>query len=224
MKTVENYVNREWYYRVDNTITRVFTTGCMPVMETPGETTESSEMMVVVKNFPTSKNSVLVPLEKFRERCLCPATLFSGDLVARFNHGSIVQIYRVTEEESGAALSFSIKYNLVPLNFYDLTPTGGEPVPNVDPIVTSENVITVSGETKTITGSYFQYITTRQLDILKYDTLRENVRRIAVKISGLINKDRWREYTADQLAALKDTEALIKSATKIIKKVDGEEE
>lgn len=224
MKTVENYVNREWYYRVDNTIARVFTTGCMPVMETPGETTESSEMMVVVKNFPTSKNSVLVPLEKFRERCLCPATLFSGDLVARFNHGSIVQIYRVTEEESGAALSFSIKYNLVPLNFDDLKPTGDEPVPNVDPVVTNENVITVSGETKTITGSYFQYITTRQLDILKYDTLRENVRRIAVKISGLINKDRWREYTADQLAALKDTEALIKSATKIIKKVDGEEE
>ena len=73
-------------------------------------------------------------------------------------------------------------------------------------------------------GSYFRYITTRQLDALKYDALRENVRRIAVKISGLINKDRWREYTADQLAALKDIEALIKSATKIIKKTDGEEE
>ena len=135
-----------------------------------------------------------------------------------------MQIYRVAEEESGAALSSETKYNLVPLNFGDLTPTGGKPVPNVDPVVTSENVITVSGETKTIMGSYFKYITARQLDTLKYDALRENVRRIAVKISGFLNKDRWREYTADQFAALEDIDALIKSATKIIKKVDGEEE
>ena len=133
-------------------------------------------------------------------------------------------LLRVAEEESGAALSSETKYNLVPLNFGDLTPTGGEPVPNVDPVVTSENVITVSGETKTIMGSYFKYITARQLDTLKYDALRENVRRIAVKISGFLNKDRWREYTADQFAALEDIDALIKSATKIIKKVDGEEE
>ena len=221
MKTVENYTNREWYYSAGDKVVRIFTTGCMPVME---DMTESSGMMVVAKNFPASQNLVLIPLEKFRERCLCPATLLPGDLVARLNHGSIVQIYRVAEEESGAALSFTVKYSLVPLNFYDLEPTGGEPVPNVDPVVTSENVITVSGETKTIMGSYFRYITTRQLDTLKYDSLRENVRRIAVKISGLINKDRWREYTADQLAALKDIEALIKSATKIIKKTDGEEE
>ena len=94
----------------------------------------------------------------------------------------------------------------------------------MDPVVTSENVITVSGETKTIMGSYFKYITARQLDTLKSDALRENVRRIAVKISGFLNKDRWREYTADQFAALEDIDALIKSATKIIKKVDGEEE
>ena len=219
MKTVENYTNREWYYRAGYKVARIFTMGCMPVME---DTTESSEMMVVARNFPDSPNSVLIPLEKFHERCLCPATLLPGDLVARFNHGSIVQIYRVTEEESGAALS--VKYNLVPLNFGDLTPTGGEPVPNVDPVVTSENVITVSGETKTIMGSYFKYITARQLDTLKYDALRENVRRIAVKISGFLNKDCWREYTADQFAALEDIDALIKSATKIIKKVDGEEE
>ncbi len=221
MKTVENYTNREWYYSADDKVVRIFTTGCVPVME---DTTESSEMMVVAKNFPASQNLVLIPLEKFRERCLCPATLLPGDLVARLNHGSIVQIYRVAEEESGAALSFTVKYSLVPLNFYDLTPTGGEPVPNVDPVVTSENVITVSGETKTIMGSYFRYITVRQLDTLKYDSLRENVRRIAVKISGFLNKDRWREYTADQFAALEDIDALIKSATKIIKKVDGEEE
>lgn len=221
MKTVENYTNREWYYSAGDKVVRIFTTGCMPVME---DMTESSGMMVVAKNFPASQNLVLIPLEKFRERYLCPATLLPGDLVARLNHGSIVQIYRVAEEESGAALSFTVKYSLVPLNFYDLEPTGGEPVPNVDPVVTNENVITVSGETETITGSYFRYITTRQLDALKYDALRENVRRIAVKISGLINKDRWREYTADQLAALKDIEALIKSATKIIKKTDGEEE
>ena len=221
MKTVENYTNREWYYSADDKVVRIFTTGCMPVME---DTTESSKMMVVAKNFPASQNLVLIPLEKFRERCLCPATLLPGDLVARLNHGSIVQIYRVAEEESGAALSFTVKYSLVPLNFYDLEPTGGEPVPNVDPVVTSENVITVSGETKTITGSYFRYITVRQLDTLKYDSLRENVRRIAVKISGFLNKDRWREYTADQFAALEDIDALIKSATKIIKKVDGEEE
>lgn len=219
MKTVENYTNREWYYRAGYKVARIFTTGCMPVME---DTTESSEMMVVARNFPDSPNSVLIPLEKFRERCLCPATLLPGDLVARLNHGSIVQIYRVAEEESGAALS--VKYSLVPLNFYDLEPTGGEPVPNVDPVVTSENVITVSGKTKTIMGSYFRYITVRQLDTLKYDSLRENVRRIAVKISGFLNKDRWREYTADQFAALEDIDALIKSATKIIKKVDGEEE
>ena len=221
MKTVENYTNREWYYRAGYKVARIFTTGCMPVME---DMTESSGMMVVAKNFPASQNLVLIPLDKFRERCLCPATLLPGDLVARLNHGSIVQIYRVAEEESGAALSSETKYNLVPLNFGDLTPTGGEPVPNVDPVVTSENVITVSGETKTIMGSYFKYITARQLDTLKYDALRENVRRIAVKISGFLNKDRWREYTADQLAALKDIEALIKSATKIIKKTDGEEE
>lgn len=221
MKTVENYTNREWYYSADDKVVRIFTTGCVPVME---DTTESSEMMVVAKNFPASQNLVLIPLEKFRERCLCPATLLPGDLVARLNHGSIVQIYRVAEEESGAALSFTVKYSLVPLNFYDLTPTGGEPVPNVDPVVTSENVITVSGETKTIMGSYFRYITVRQLDTLKYDSLRENVRRIAVKISGFLNKDRWREYTADQFAALEDIDALIKSATKIIKKVDGEAE
>lgn len=219
MKTVENYTNREWYYRAGYKVARIFTTGCMPVME---DTTESSEMMVVARNFPDSPNSVLIPLEKFHERCLCPATLLPGDLVARLNHGSIVQIYRVAEEESRAALS--VKYNLVPLNFGDLTPTGGEPVPNVDPVVTSENVITVSGETKTIMGSYFKYITARQLDTLKYDFLRENIRRIAVKISGFLNKDRWREYTADQFAALEDIDALIKSATKIIKKVDGEEE
>lgn len=219
MKTVENYTNREWYYRAGYKVARIFTMGCMPVME---DTTESSEMMVVARNFPDSPNSVLIPLEKFHERCLCPATLLPGDLVARLNHGSIVQIYRVAEEESGAALS--VKYNLVPLNFGDLTPTGGEPVPNVDPVVTSENVITVSGETKTIMGSYFKYITARQLDTLKYDALRENVRRIAVKISGFLNKDCWREYTADQFAALEDIDALIKSATKIIKKVDGEEE
>lgn len=219
MKTVENYTNREWYYRAGYKVARIFTTGCMPVME---DTTESSEMMVVARNFPDSPNSVLIPLEKFHERCLCPATLLPGDLVARLNHGSIVQIYRVAEEESRAALS--VKYNLVPLNFGDLTPTGGEPVPNVDPVVTSENVITVSGETKTIMGSYFKYITARQLDTLKYDALRENVRRIAVKISGFLNKDCWREYTADQFAALEDIDALIKSATKIIKKVDGEEE
>lgn len=219
MKTVENYTNREWYYRAGYKVARIFITGCVPVME---DTTESSEMMVVARNFPDSPNSVLIPLEKFRERCLCPATLLPGDLVARLNHGSIAQIYRVTEEESRAALS--VKYNLVPLNFGDLTPTGGEPVPNVDPVVTSENVITVSGETKTIMGSYFKYITARQLDMLKYDALRENVRRIAVKISGFLNKDRWREYTADQFAALEDIDALIKSATKIIKKVDGEEE
>lgn len=221
MKTVENYTNREWYYRAGYKVARIFTTGCMPVME---DTTESSEMMVVARNFPDSPNSVLIPLENFHERCLCPATLLPGDLVARLNHGSIVQIYRVAEEESGAALSSETKYNLVPLNFGDLTPTGGEPVPNVDPVVTSENVITVSGETKTIMGSYFKYITARQLDTLKYDALRENVRRIAVKISGFLNKDRWREYTADQFAALEDIDALIKSATKIIKKVDGEEE
>lgn len=221
MKTVENYTNREWYYSADDKVVRIFTTGCVPVME---DTTESSEMMVVAKNFPASQNLVLIPLEKFRKRCLCPATLLPGDLVARLNHGSIVQIYRVVEEESGAALSFTVKYSLVPLNFYDLEPTGGEPVPNVDPVVTSENVITVSGETKTIMGSYFRYITVRQLDTLKYDSLRENVRRIAVKISGFLNKDRWREYTADQFAALEDIDALIKSATKIIKKVDGEEE
>ena len=61
-------------------------------------------------------------------------------------------------------------------------------------------------------------------EISKFDALRENVRRIAVKISGFLNKDRWREYTADQFAALEDIDALIKSATKIIKKVDGEEE
>lgn len=219
MKTVENYTNREWYYRAGYKVARIFTTGCMPVME---DTTESSEMMVVARNFPDSPNSVLIPLEKFHERCLCPATLLPGDLVARLNHGSIVQIYRVAEEESRAALS--VKYNLVPLNFGDLTPTGAEPVPNVDPVVTSENVITVSGETKTIMGSYFKYITARQLDTLKYDALRENVRRIAVKISGFLNKDRWREYTTDQFAALEDIDALIKSATKIIKKVDGEEE
>lgn len=219
MKTVENYTNREWYYRADYKVVRIFTTGCMPVME---DTTESSEMMVVARNFPDSPNSVLIPLEKFHERCLCPATLLPGDLVARLNRGLIVQIYRVAEEESGAALS--VKYNLVPLNFGDLTPTGGEPVPNVDPVVTSENVITVSGETKTIMGIYFKYITARQLDTLKYDALRENVRRIAVKISGFLNKDRWREYTSDQFAALEDIDALIKSATKIIKKVDGEEE
>lgn len=219
MKTVENYTNREWYYRAGYKVARIFTTGCMPVME---DMTESSEMMVVARNFPDSPNSVLIPLEKFYERCLCPATLLPGDLVARLNHGSIVQIYRVAEEESGAALS--VKYNLVPLNFGDLTPTGGEPVPNVDPVVTSENVITVSGETKTIMGIYFKYITARQLDTLKYDALRENVRRIAVKISGFLNKDRWREYTSDQFAALEDIDALIKSATKIIKKVDGEEE
>ena len=219
MKTVENYTNREWYYRAGYKVARIFTTGCMPVME---DTTESSEMMVVARNFPDSPNSVLIPLEKFHERCLCPATLLPGDLVARLNHGSIVQIYRVAEEESRAALS--VKYNLVPLNFGDLTPTGGEPVPNVDPVVTSENVITVSGETKTIMGSYFKYITARQLDTLKYDALRENVRRIAVKISGFLNKDRWREYTSDQFATLEDIDALIKSATKIIKKVDGEEE
>lgn len=221
MKTVENYTNREWYYRAGYKVARIFTTGCMPVME---DTTESSEMMVVARNFPYSPNSVLIPLEKFHERCLCPATLLPGDLVARLNHGSIVQIYRVAEEESGAALSSETKYNLVPLNFDDLTPTGDEPVPNVDPVVTSENVITVSGETKTIMGSYFKYITARQLDTLKYDFLRENVRRIAVKISGFLNKDRWREYTSDQFAALEDIDALIKSATKIIKKVDGEEE
>lgn len=221
MKTVESYTNREWYYRAGHKVARIFTTGCMPVME---DTTESSEMMVVARNFPDSPNSVLIPLEKFHERCLCPATLLPGDLVARVNHDSIVQIYRVADEESGAALSFTMKYNLVPLNFDDLTPTGDEPVPNVDPVVTSENVITVSGETKTITGSYFKYITARQLDTLKYDALRENVRRIAVKISGFLNKDRWREYTADQFAALEDIDALIKSATKIIKKVDGEEE
>lgn len=221
MKTVENYTNREWYYRAGYKVVRIFTTCCMPVME---DTTESSEMMVVARNFPDSPNSVLIPLEKFHERCLCPATLLPGDLVARLNRGSIVQIYRVAEEESGAALSSETKYNLVPLNFGDLTPTGGEPVPNVDPVVTSENVITVSGETKTIMGSYFKYITARQLDTLKYDALRENVRRIAVKISGFLNKDRWREYTADQFAALEDIDALIKSATKIIKKVDGEEE
>ena len=221
MKTVENYTNREWYYRAGYKVARIFTTGCMPVME---DTTESSEMMVVARNFPDSPNSVLIPLEKFHERCLCPATLLPGDLVARLNHGSIVQIYRVAEEESGAALSSEAKYNLVPLNFGDLTPTGGEPVPNVDPVVTSETVITVSGETKTIMGSYFKYITARQLDTLKYDSLRENVRRIAVKISGFLNKDRWREYTSDQFAALEDIDALIKSATKIIKKVDGEEE
>lgn len=219
MKTVENYTNREWYYRAGYKVVRIFTTGCMPVME---DTTESSEVMVVARNFPDSPNSVLIPLEKFHERCLCPATLLPGDLVARLNHGSIVQIYRVAEEESGAALS--VKYNLVPLNFGDLTPTGGEPVPNVDPVVTSENVITVSGKTKTTMGIYFEYITARQLDTLKYDVLRENVRRIAVKISGFLNKDRWREYTADQFAALEDIDALIKSATKIIKKVDGEEE
>lgn len=219
MKTVENYTNREWYYRADYKVVRIFTTGCMPVME---DTTESSEMMVVARNFPDSPNSVLIPLEKFHERCLCPATLLPGDLVARLNRGLIVQIYRVAEEESGAALS--VKYNLVPLNFGDLTPTGGEPVPNVNPVVTSENVITVSGETKTIMGIYFKYITARQLDTLKYDALRENVRRIAVKISGFLNKDRWREYTSDQFAALEDIDALIKSATKIIKKVDGEEE
>ena len=219
MKTVENYTNREWYYRAGYKVARIFTTGCMPVME---DTTESSEMKVVARNFLDSPNSVLIPLEKFHERCLCPATLLPGDLVARLNHGSIVQIYRVAEEESRAALS--VKYNLVPLNFGDLTPTGGEPVPNVDPVVTSENVITVSGETKTIMGIYFKYITARQLDTLKYDALRENVRRIAVKISGFLNKDRWREYTADQFAALEDIDALIKSATKIIKKVDGEEE
>ena len=221
MKTVENYTNREWYYRAGYKVARIFTTGCMPVME---DTTESSEAMVVARNFPDSPISVLIPLEKFHERCLCPATLLPGDLVARLNHGSIVQIYRVAEEESGAALSSETKYNLVPLNFGDLTPTGGEPVPNVDPVVTSENVITVSGETKTIMGSYFKYITARQLDTLKYDALRENVRRIAVKISGFLNKDRWREYTSDQFAALEDIDALIKSATKIIKKVDGEEE
>lgn len=219
MKTVENYTNREWYYRAGDKVVRIFTTSCMSVMNDTGV---SSEIMVVAKNFPDSPNSVLIPLEKFHERCLCPATLLPGDLVARLNHGSIVQIYRVAEEESGAALS--VKYNLVPLNFGDLTPTGGEPVPNVDPVVTSENVITVSGETKTIRGSYFRYITARQLDTLKYDSLRENVRRIAVKISGFLNKDRWRKYTADQFAALEDIDALIKSATKIIKKVDGEEE
>ena len=61
-------------------------------------------------------------------------------------------------------------------------------------------------------------------EISKFDALRENVRRIAVKISGFLNKDRWREYTSDQFAALEDIDALIKSATKIIKKVDGEEE
>lgn len=221
MKTVENYTNREWYYRAGYKVVRIFTTGCMPVME---DTTESSEMMVVARNFPDSPNSVLIPLEKFHERCLCPATLLPGDLVARLNHGLIVQIYRVAEEESGAALSSETKYNLVPLNFGDLTPTGGKPVPNVDPVVTSENVITVSGETKTIMGRYFKYITALQLDTLKYDALRENVRRIAVKISGFLNKDRWREYTSNQFAALEDIDALIKSATKIIKKVDGEEE
>lgn len=215
MKTVENYTNREWYYRAGDKVVRIFTTGCVPVME---DMTESSGMMVVAKNFPTSQNLVLIPLEKFRECCLCPAKLLPGDLVARVNHGSIVQIYHVANTEREK------EYALVPLNFDDLTPTGGEPVPNVEPIVTSENVITVSGETKTIMGSYFRYITARQLDTLKYDSLRENVRRIAVKISGFLNKDRWRKYTADQFAALEDIDALIKSATKIIKKVDGEEE
>ena len=222
MKTVENYTNREWYYSADDKVVRIFTTGCMPVVE---DTTESSKMMVVAKNFPNSPNSVLIPLEKFRKNCLCPATLLPGDLVARLNHGSIVQIYEVGEADQPTTIVHPGKmYILIPLNFYDLKPTGGEPVREVDNVVTSENVITVSGETKTTMGSYFRYITVRQLDTLKYDSLRENVRRIAVKISGFLNKDRWREYTADQFAALEDIDALIKSATKIIKKVDGEEE
>lgn len=62
MKTVENYTNREWYYRAGYKVARIFTTGCMPVME---DTTESSEMMVVARNFPDSPNSVLIPLESF---------------------------------------------------------------------------------------------------------------------------------------------------------------
>lgn len=225
MKTVENYTNREWYYRVDNTIARVFTTGCMPVAETPGETMDKPEIMVVVKNFSSSQNSVLIPLEKFRERCLCPVTLFPGDLVARVNHGSVIQVYRVAEEErSGAAPSLVVEYVLIPLNFGDLTPTGAPPVKKVGAVVSADNIITVAGETKTVMGSYFCYLNVYQLGMLKYDAQRENIRRTAVKISDLINTNNWCQYTAQQSAALDDVEALIKSATKIIHKIDGEEE
>ena len=73
-------------------------------------------------------------------------------------------------------------------------------------------------------GSYFCYLNVYQLGMLKYDAQRENIRRTAVKISDLINTNNWCQYTAQQSAALDDVEALIKSATKIIHKIDGEEE
>lgn len=191
METVKDpYLNREWYYRGEEKVSTVYTVGTYVVATEPGVVAENARQMVIVRNAPTDADAVLIPLETFEKRVICPYYLKDGDLVMEDNHGAVVGVYRVTERGPVHVLF------PVDLHTMKITPQAAAiEVPRT--LLTSEGVCDIKGARQ---GSIFCCISTRQgLNAVKYEIERERLRQTAVQLNVKLNTARWRTYSPENL-------------------------
>lgn len=191
MKTVKDlYLNREWYYRGEEKVSTVYTVGTYVVATEPGVVAENARQMVIVRNAPTDADAVLIPLETFEKRVICPRSLKDGDLVMEDNHGAVAGVYRVTERNR--------VHVLFPVDLHDMTimpQAVALEVPRT--LLTSENVLEIQGARQ---GSVFRCVSNlRGLNALKYEIERERLRQTAVQLNVKLNTERWRTYSPENL-------------------------
>lgn len=191
MKTVKDpYLNREWYYRGEEKVSTVYTVGTYVVATEPGVVAENARQMVIVRNAPTDADAVLIPLETFEKRVICPRSLKDGDLVMEDNHGAVAGVYRVTERNR--------VHVLFPVDLHDMTimpQAVALEVPRT--LLTSENVLEIQGARQ---GSVFRCVSNlRRLNALKYEIERERLRQTAVQLNVKLNTERWRTYSPENL-------------------------
>jgi hypothetical protein len=191
METVKDpYLNREWYYRGEGKVSTVYTIGIYAVATEPGVVIKNARQMVIVRKAPTDADAVLIPLETFEKRVICPRYLKDGDLVMEDNHGAVVGVYRVTERNRVHVLF------PVDLHTMKITPQAAAiEVPRT--LLTSEGMLSIEGARQ---GSVFRCIPNlRGLNALKYEIERERLRQTAVQLNVKLNTERWLTYSPENL-------------------------
>jgi hypothetical protein len=215
MKTVKDpYLNREWYYRGEEKVSTVYTVGTYVVATEPGVVAENTRQMVIVRKAPTDADAVLIPLETFEKRVVCPRYLKDGDLAMEDNHGAVVGVYRVTERDRVHVLF------PVDLHTMKITPQAAAiEVPRT--LLTSEGMLDVEGARQ---GSIFCYISARQgLNAVKYEIERERLRQTAVQLNVKLNAARWRTYSPENLDKVRRVSNVLEDLINDLPNDDGQD-
>lgn len=215
METVKDlYLNREWYYRGEEKVSTVYTVGTYVVATEPGVVIKNARQMVIVRKAPTDTDAVLIPLETFEKRVVCPRCLKDGDLVMEDNHGAVVGVYRVTERNR--------VHVLFPVDLYTMkiTPQAAAiEVPRT--LLTSEGILDVEGARQ---GSIFRYISTRHgLNAVKYEIEHKRLRQTAVQLNVKLNTERWRTYSPENLDKVRQVSNVLEDLINDLPNDDGQD-